>query len=56
LKYFFGSPLFPSDIIQNDYIELMAIKLVHENLDAFFDYTLENYIENDSDFLQKKIG
>jgi len=31
----------------------MAIKPVHEKLDTFFDYVLENYIENDSDFLQK---
>lgn len=53
LKYFFGLPLLPPDIIQNVYVELMAIKPVHEKLDTFFDYVLENYIENDSDFLPK---
>jgi len=29
----------------------MDVKPVHEKLDAFFDYILENYNEKDSDFL-----
>jgi hypothetical protein len=53
LKYFFGLPLLPPNIIQNVYVELMTIKPLHEKHDTFFDYVLENYIENDSVFYQQ---
>jgi len=53
LKYFFELPLLPPDTIQNVYVDLMAIKTIHEKLDTFFDYVLENYIKNYSDFYQK---
>ncbi|KAF0692535.1 MULE domain-containing protein, partial [Aphis craccivora] len=54
LKYFFGLPLLPPDIIQNVYVGLMTIKPVHKKLDASFVYVLEHYIENDSDILPTK--